>query len=56
MRLDDGTFISPDELNRMVQDASIVEINCPRCQDMTCTEPLGDSKWLCYECGMVFAA
>lgn len=56
MRLDDGTFITTDEFNRMAMEATIVEIHCPRCKAMTCSEPLGDSKWLCYECGMVFSA
>jgi len=55
MKLDDGTFMPTDEFNRLVKEAVIVEITCPRCKDMTCTEPLGDNNWLCYECGMVFA-
>jgi len=56
MRLEDGTFITPDEFNRMVKEAQIVEINCPVCKAMTSTEPLSDNKWLCYECGTVFDA
>jgi hypothetical protein len=56
MRLDDGTFMSADEFDRMVREARIVEIDCPVCRAMTCTEPLSDDKWLCYECGTVFTA
>jgi hypothetical protein len=56
MNLDDGTFITDEEFNRLAAEAPIIEINCPRCKAMTCTEPLGESKWLCYECGVVFSA
>jgi len=50
----DGKFIPYDEYVRLVKEAPIVEITCPKCKRMTRCEKLTATDWYCYECGNLF--
>ena len=54
--LPDGTCMGEDEFRRMAREAEVVEVTCPDCGRMTCSEDLGGGSWLCYECGKVYDA
>jgi len=53
MITEDG-FIKQDDFNDTVRNAPIIEIKCPKCNDMTPTQDLGAEWWLCCDCGTVF--
>ena len=51
----DGNFMKQDDYEELVKNAVIVEAICPKCKEMTRTEDLGDTYYLCLECGTVFS-
>ena len=47
-------FMKHDDFVEMLKNARIIEIVCPKCQDMTRSEYLDRGRWYCYECNTIF--
>ena len=54
MITEDGMFMKQDDYEEILKNAVIVEVICPKCKEMTRTEDLGDSWYLCMKCGNTF--
>jgi len=53
----DGKFIKYDDYTQAIKEASaspMIEIICPKCKEMTRSEPITGWMWECLECGNIF--